>query len=260
MKDILFEVENLKVNYGTSEIIKGVNLKLRRERLTGFLGLNGTGKTTMLKAICGLIPSEVDSCRVCGEEIRNLSEKKKARYISYVPQRSTFTYTISTLDVVLMGFNPYLKLMQSPSKKQKEKAVQVLISLGLQEKIHEDYQKLSGGQQQLVILARAIVQNTPVMFFDEPDSALDFPNHHLILGRIRQVLKENNSCGLITMHDPNFALTYCDEILLLSNGTIVERFKPKEASKDEIKRKLSTIYKGIEIIDYKNQHYMTKEV
>ena len=260
MKEVLFEVENLRVRYGNTEIIKGVNLKLKGGRLTGFLGLNGTGKTTMVKALCGLIPCEVDSCRACGEEITNLSEKKKACYISYVPQRSNFTYNISTIDVVSMGFNPYLKLMQSPSKKQKEQAAEVLKSLGLKEKIHMDYQKLSGGQQQLAILARAIVQNTPIMFFDEPDSALDFPNHHLILNKIGQVLKENNSCGLITMHDPNYALTYCDEILVLKDGTIVERIEPKRESKDEIKKKLSTIYKGIEILDYKNQYYMVKEV
>ncbi|MEG2290511.1 MAG: ABC transporter ATP-binding protein [Clostridium sp.] len=260
MKKVLFEVENLRVCYGNTEIIKNINLKLKSGTLTGFLGLNGTGKTTMLKAICGLIPCEVDSCRACGEEIANLSEKKKACYISYVPQRSNFTYNISTIDVVSMGFNPYLKLMQSPSKKQKEQAAQVLKSLSLEEKIHVDYQKLSGGQQQLVILARAIVQNTPIMFFDEPDSALDFPNHHLILNKIGQVLKENNSCGLITIHDPNYALTYCDEILLLKDGAIVESIEPKTASKDEIKKKLSTIYKDIEIIDYKKQYYMVKEV
>ena len=123
----------------------------------------------------------MDKCSALGVDIRKLKEKKRATYISYVPQRSNFAYNISTIDVVSMGFNPHLKLMQSPSLKQKQFAKEVLESLGLENKSEDDYLTLSGGQQQLAILARAIVQQAPIMFFDEPDSALDFPNHHLIL-------------------------------------------------------------------------------
>lgn len=260
MRDILFEIDNLRVLYDDTEIIKGISLNLRKRKLTALLGLNGTGKTTMLKAICGLIPSKSDACIACGEDIKKLKHKKKAQFISYVPQRSNFAYNISTIDVVSMGFNPYLKFMQSPSKKQKKIAKEVLGSLGLSEKVDDDYQTLSGGQQQLAILARAIVQKSPIMFFDEPDSALDFPNHHLILNKIRQVLEENNSCGLITLHDPNYALTYCDEILVLKEGKIAERIDTNKHSKEEIKEKLSVIYEGIDLIDYKDQYYVVKEV
>lgn len=260
MKEILFEIENLRVSYGNTEIVKGVSLNLKSGKLTALLGLNGTGKTTMLKAICGLISSKMDKCSALGVDIRKLKEKKRATYISYVPQRSNFAYNISTIDVVSMGFNPHLKLMQSPSLKQKQFAKKVLESLGLENKSEDDYLTLSGGQQQLAILARAIVQQAPIMFFDEPDSALDFPNHHLILNRIREVIENNNSCGLITLHDPNYALTYCDEILVLKDGIISERIETKEDSKEDIKRKLSVIYDDIDIINYKNRYYVVKEV
>lgn len=177
-----------------------------------------------------------------------------------MPQKSNFTYNISTLDVVSMGFNPHLKFMQSPSLKQKQYAKKVLGTLGLEEKAESDYLTLSGGQQQLAILARAIVQQAPIMFFDEPDSALDFLNHHLILNRIREVIERNNACGLITLHDPNYALTYCDEILLLKEGSIIENIECKKYSKEDIKRKLSLIYNDIDIIEYKNHYYVVKEV
>jgi iron complex transport system ATP-binding protein len=260
MNDILFEVKNLEVFYDNKKIINGIDISLKKSELTALLGLNGAGKTTILKAICGLLSFKSDIYKVCGQDIRNLNAKKKAQYISYVPQKCNFIHNISVLDVVLMGFNPHLKFMQFPSNKQKNLAKQVLDSLGLKNKIYEDYQSLSGGQQQLVILARTIVQQAPVMFFDEPNSALDYPNHHMILEKIRNILMKNNFCGLITLHDPNYALAYCDKILILNDGKISNFIDTKKDSRETIKKKLSEIYSDIEVITYKNQYYVVKEV
>ncbi|MEF9951035.1 MAG: ABC transporter ATP-binding protein [Clostridium sp.] len=258
MKDF-FSVENLSVKYGEDNIINNLSMNLSRGSLTALLGLNGTGKTSIIKAICGLIPSSSTKMQIGNRDIKNLNNRKRSEIISYVPQKSNFEYSITSLDVVAMGFNPSLKIFETPSKKQLDYARLILDELGLKDKIDCDYKVLSGGQQQLVILARAMVQNSLLMLFDEPDSALDFPNRHMIMEKITSVLKNNNSCGLITLHDPNYALTYCETILILNGGEIVGSINVKESNKYEIQEQLSLIYNNISIIEYKNQFVLLKD-
>ena len=93
-----------------------------------------------------------------------------------------------------------------------------------------------------MILARCIVQDSPVMLMDEPDSALDFLNRHMVLSKIRELIKEENKAGLITLHDPNFAMAYCDRLLLLKEGRLVGELDMRRAKADEVKKKLSLIY------------------
>lgn len=200
METVLLEIKDMSVSYGKREVIKHCDISLREGKLTALLGLNGSGKTTMLKASCGLLRGRSAVWRVCGEDAYKMNEKRKAQLISYVPQKNTIIYSISTTDVVAMGFNPYLNFFSTPSKGQKEEARGVIRELGLEEKADADFMSLSEGQKQLIILARAMVQNAPVMLFDEPDSALDFLNHHLILSKIRELIHREGKCGLITLH------------------------------------------------------------
>lgn len=189
-----------------------------------------------------------------------MNEKRKAQLISYVPQKNTIIYSISTTDVVAMGFNPYLNFFSTPSKGQKEEARGVIRELGLEEKADADFMSLSEGQKQLIILARAMVQNAPVMLFDEPDSALDFLNHHLILSKIRELIHREGKCGLITLHDPNFALEYCDEILILKNGRVRDSFMPGLLSAGEVQKKMSLLFDKIEILEHNEKFVLVKSI
>lgn len=260
MDNVLLEVMDMSVSYGKKSVIDGCSMTLREGKLTALLGLNGSGKTTILKSVCGLLKGKCGIWEACGEDMRKINERRKAQLISYVPQKNTIVYSISTTDVVAMGFNPHLKLFSTPTKAQKEAARNVIRDLGLEEKVDMDFLSLSEGQKQLIILARAIVQNSPIMLFDEPDSALDFINHHLILSKIRDIIHRGRKCGLITLHDPNFALEYCDEIMMLRDGKIVDSFAPAALKAEAIKQKMTKLYQNIEIIEHKGKFVLVKSV
>ena len=157
-----------------------------------------------------------------------------------------------------MGFNARLRLLDSPGEAHRRIAMEHLTHLGLAELAGRDYATLSEGQKQLVILARALSQDTPVMLMDEPDSALDFVNRHMVLGKIREVLHERQQAGLITLHDPNFALSYCDRLLLMQDGTIVTEIDMRNTDRAAIEAALGIIYGEIAVLEYKERYIMTR--
>lgn len=254
---ILFDVKDIHVSYGASEIVKGVSFSLQEGELCALLGLNGSGKTTMMRGICGLIPAE-GKAYVNGIALESMKERARARYLSFIPQVSSPIQGKSVVEVLLMGANPHLRLLETPGKKFYDAAFAALKKLNLEDFADRDFGKLSQGQKQLIILARTLVQNSPVMLMDEPDSALDFRNRHMVLSKIREAVKEEKKAGLITLHDPNFAMAYCDRLLLLKSGKLVAEVDMRMTSEQEIKEKLSYIYGKITLLSYGDGYLMGK--
>ena len=176
-----------------------------------------------------------------------MNEKQRARLIAFIPQVCGRMSGKTVLEVVLMGFNAWLGLFESPSAAHRKAALGTLERLGCAPLAQKDFGALSQGQRQIVILARCLVQNTPVMLMDEPDSALDFLNRQKVLGKLREIIHVERKAGLISLHDPNFAMRYCDRLLLLEAGRLVGEIRMKGASKDAIKGKLSRVYGDIEL-------------
>ena len=148
-----FTVKNICAGYGKRNVIENVSFQLEKGTLMGVLGANGSGKTTLLKALCGILPHRGMSV-LDGVELEKCSPKQLARLVSYIPQRSGISIDISVLDVVLMGFNPKLRLLEHPTKQMKEAALNVLQQVGLGGKEYENYLHLSEGQKQLCVFAR----------------------------------------------------------------------------------------------------------
>ena len=192
------------------------------------------------------------------QDCTHLDERRRACLMSYIPQRGSLIMGKTVLEVVLMGFNPRLRLLDSPGETHKKAALENLDRLGLLALAGRDYAQLSEGQKQLVILARALSQDTPVMLMDEPDSALDFVNRHMVLAKIREVLHDRQRAGLITLHDPNFALTYCDRLLLMKDGRITAEIDMKKATQMEVQTALGLIYGEIAVLEYAGRYIMTK--
>lgn len=256
MNEIL-QVRQLSAGYGKTDVIRNVSFSLEESTLTGLLGTNGSGKSTLIKALCGILPS-MGNCILKDVDPRKLKERIRARYISYIPQRCGISFSIPVIDVALMGYNSVLGLLDRPTDAQRKKAVEALKMVGLGDRAEEDFLTLSGGQRQLVILACAIVQDASLMLFDEPGSALDFSNHHEIMGIIRGLAKKRSVAGLICMHDTNFALRYCDSLILLKDGQIVDTVKPREDEKLKIQNAFAEVYGDVELLEHNKNYLMVK--
>lgn len=242
----LFLLDNAKISFGSKEIIHGVSFAVNAGELSGLLGLNGSGKTTILHGACGFIPM-AGNLYAAGQSCKGLNERKRAKLISFIPQICSLWGGKTAFEAVMMGFNSQLGILESPSKKQREAALDTMEKLGCAHFAEQDFDKLSQGQRQMVILARCIVQDAPVMLMDEPDSALDFSNKHIVLEKIRNIIQAEKKAGVITLHDPNFAMAYCDRLILLKAGVKTAELDMRTASSEEIREKLSLIYGDIKL-------------
>lgn len=247
-----FSANNISAGYGGKNILHDISFTVEKGRLTGILGANGSGKTTLLKAICGILPHSGD-CTLDGEKLEALSARRLARRCRYIPQRSGISIDISALDVVLMGFNPWLGLLEQPDRAMKSAARQALEQVGLAGRENTNYLHLSEGQKQLCILARTLVADGQLLLLDEPESALDFHFRYQMLGTVRNRLGEGACCGIVTLHDPSLALNFCDELLLLSGGGLAGSICPGTDPLDKMEAMLKNIYGNISLLRCQNR-------
>ena len=247
----ILEVRQLTAGYGGKEVLQGVSFSLMPGELVGILGENGSGKTTLLKSICGIVPHG-GSCLVGGTDSRSLSPRALARQVSYIPQQSGISIDLSALDVVLMGFNPRLGLLEYPSQDMKQQARRALREVGLAGREEENYQTLSQGQRQLCMLARTLVSQARLLLLDDPESALDFGGRYRMLTQLRRCL--GGHCGaLVTLHDPQLALNCCDRLLLLGGGKLLGEICPRQDSLESMEEKLIGLYGGLTLLRAENR-------
>lgn len=241
-----FRVDFLSAGYGKENIIDNISFEFDKGSVIGILGANGSGKTTLLKAIGGILP-HTGTCVLNSVQLETLSARKMARMCSYIPQRSGITLDISALDVVLMGFNPRLGLLEYPSESMKQEAGKALQQVGLSDMEQTNYLRMSEGQKQLCILARALVADSQLLLLDEPESALDFQFRYHMLDLIRSWVRRNGRGALVTLHDPMLALNYCDKLMVLSDGKLLGMITPEKDSLEQMEEVLRKIYGAINL-------------
>ena len=244
----IFTAESLSSAYGREEILREVSFSLEAGQLTALLGLNGCGKTTLMKCIAQRL-SHDGCCKLKGEGLETLNTRQLAQRLSYIPQRSGVRISLPVLDVVLMGFNSQLSLLARPSKTQVNRAVKALESVGMQDYADRDYQTLSEGQKQLVILARLLVEESSLLLLDEPDSALDFQNRYGMLWNLRKLCEEKQNSALLCLHDPHLALEFCSQLILLKDGRVHEVLHPEQDSLSKMEKALQDIYGSISLME-----------
>ncbi len=241
-----FSVDHLRAGYGKKNILSDVSFSLDEGHILGVLGANGCGKTTLLKCLCGILPHGGE-CTLLGERLEKLSAKQIAQRCSYIPQRSGIAIEISSLDVVLMGFNPKLRLLEHPNEEMKQKAKEALALVGLKGRENENYLSLSEGQKQLCILARTLVSDAKLLLLDEPESALDFRFRYQTLAILKAWVAQKQRGAVVTLHDGTLALNDCDELLLLSDGKVLGTVRPKTDPLEKTEEMLSRIYGSISL-------------
>lgn len=251
-------VSHLCAAYGASPIVQDVSFSLNEGELLGVLGANGSGKTTLLKSICGILPHR-GSCVLRGATLESLSARQIARLCSYIPQRSGISIDISALDVVLMGFNPHLKLLEHPTQAMKSAAQDALDRVGLSHRAQDNYLTLSEGQKQLCILARTLVSDASLLILDEPESALDFRFRNQMLHTLRAWLTQPGRAGIVALHDPTLALNCCDRLLLLSDcGKTLGTLHPRTDAPAQMAEMLSAIYGPVSLHACRNARGKTQ--
>lgn len=214
-------VNDLFFAYNDKKILKGCTFSIEKGKIYSLLGGNGSGKTTLIKIISGICQAQRGQVKVDGEDIRYFDVKKLARKIASVPQEHNGAFPYSVLEMVVMGRNPYLGIFERPSKSDNNISEEALELVGIYHLKNKNYMELSGGEKQLVFIARAIVQDASYLLLDEPTSNLDFGNQYKILEIITRIVDKKKVGAVISLHDPNMALSFSDYGIMLNNGRIM---------------------------------------
>ena len=225
----IINIEKLNYSYGKKEVLKELSLNIDENKLTGIIGPNGCGKSTLAKNIIRYINGKFEYFKIMDIDIRQLSHKKIAQLISYIPQKSTIISNISVFDYVLLGRFPLLKnSWDNYSEKDYEIVENNINLLNIKELKDRNVETLSGGELQKALLARALAQEAKILLLDEPTSALDLNNAVEFMKILKNISIKKEISVIIIIHDLNLASLFCDSLIILKDGKFIEKGSPKE--------------------------------
>lgn len=225
----IINIKKLNYSYGKKEVLKELSLNIDENKLTGIIGPNGCGKSTLAKNIIKYINGKFESFKIMDIDIRQLSHKKIAQLISYIPQKSTIISNISVFDYVLLGRFPLLKnSWDNYSEKDYEIVEKNINLLNIKELRNRNVETLSGGELQKALLARALAQEAKILLLDEPTSALDLNNAVEFMKILKNISIKKEMSVVIIIHDLNLASLFCDSLIILKDGKFIEKGSPKE--------------------------------
>jgi len=241
MSSYIIELDKISFSYTSDKtsVLQTLSLNLGKGKITTILGPNGIGKTTLLHIILGWIKAECGQLRLKGRAIESHTRKEMGQLIGLVPQYEHISFEYSLIEYVLLGRAPHLHSLQSPGVKDFEIAMSALDKVGLADCADKSVLHLSGGEKQLVLLARSLAQEPEILLLDEPMSNLDLANKNRIL-KILKTLKEDGVTILFTSHEPEVAAYLSDYLILMG-----QNFDIKQGTVEEVltKKNLTEIYR-----------------
>ncbi len=214
----MIQIQNLSVNYAARRVLTDINLQVQEGEILALLGPNGSGKSTLLRAICSAIPSARGTISISAQNINSLKPAERARMISVVPQNAMLPAAFTAWETVLLGRTPHINFLGRISPRDEtiaRAALEKVDALALADRFMGE---LSGGEQQRILLARALSQAAPILLLDEPTTYLDLQHQMSLLSLVRKLAQEEGLTILIALHDLNLAARCADRVLLLVNG------------------------------------------
>ena len=242
----VMEIKNLSFSYGEAEVLKNINFRAYEGQMVAFLGPNGVGKSTLFKCILKFLKGYSGYIYLEGMNMKKMSRPQIAKKIAYIPQTTIPVFNYTVLDIVLMGMTGGLKLLESPKAEHIAKAEKILEELNISHLKERGFGRISGGERQLVLLARAIIQDAKILLMDEPTANLDYGNQFRVMERIGGLTREGYTV-ILTTHNPEHALLFADKAFVLKDGEVKAAGPSREVITEELMKQLYDV--EVKLID-----------
>jgi ABC-type cobalamin/Fe3+-siderophores transport system ATPase subunit len=234
---IVLKVKDIECGYDKKMVIKGVSFEVGSGEVLCLLGPNGSGKSTLFKAILGFLPLKKGEILLGEKDLEQMSRADIAKSIGYVPQAHIPPFPFEAIDVVLMGRTAHLGAFESPKEKDVKMAKRAFEVLGASHLENKIYTEMSGGERQLVLIARALVSQPKILIMDEPTNNLDFGNQIMVLNHIKNLANQGMSI-IMSSHYPEHAFLYSQKVLLLESGRVYSSGTPEKTVTEKSLRDL----------------------
>lgn len=221
------QIENLDYGYAKRIIGRALNFSVDAGEILCVLGPNGSGKTTLFRTLLGLLPTHGGKIVLEQKSLADWSRSRLAKAIGYVPQAHAAYFAFSVFEIVLMGRTAHIGIFSLPSEADKRAAEDSLKTMGIAQLADKPYTEISGGERQLMLIARALAQGSQLLIMDEPTASLDFGNQIRVLRQFAALAA--TGIGIVfSTHDPDHALNYADRVLMLKDGGLLQCGRPDE--------------------------------
>ena len=244
--------ENLRVSFNAKEILKGISLTANQKEFVGIIGPNGSGKSTLLKCVYRVLKPGKGAVYLNEQELYTMSVKSSAKKMAVVSQHNYYNFDFSVREVVLMGRSPHKKTLERDNAEDFRIAEEALKTVKMEEFADRSFSTLSGGEQQRVILARALAQQTPALILDEPTNHLDITYQLKLL----KLVKSLHVTVISALHDLNMAAAFCDKIYVMKEGGIAASGTPKEVLTSGLIREIYQVDAEIVLDSRGNMHIL----
>lgn len=231
-------IDNISFSYEEKEVLDNISFAVKKGQLISIIGPNGCGKTTLINCILGVNKISRGSMTYRGRELDRMSVRERAKLFSYVPQEKGHIFPYTVLEIVLMGRTPYHSIFSSPNDRDTEIALEALEMVGMDRFKDKLFTKLSGGERQLVVLARSLAQESDIILMDEPTASLDYRNEIMFLEMVRSLCINKNKTIIMSTHFPNHSFYFENHhldtsVIMLSDKRIKYQGLPSKVLTEE---------------------------
>lgn len=254
----MIEVQDICFNYADKgNLLQNISFSAAAGDVVCLLGPNGAGKTTLLRCLLDINKPSRGEILVDGNNVKTMKPKEKARVVAYVPQNTTAVFSYQVIEVVIMGRTPHLAIMTTPSSRDIEIAEQALAQLEITHLAQRHFDELSGGERQMVLIARALAQQAQILIMDEPTSSLDYGNQVRILKLVRMLSGQGYTI-IMSSHFPDHAFLCANQVLMMKKGVVLQSGHPDQVVTTE---NLTRLYAStIQVVDIPLQVHSDKQM